>query len=320
MSNEEPPLIALVGPTAAGKTAVGMALAARLNGEIVSADAVAVFRGLDIGSAKPTRAEQAETPFHLLDVARPDESFTLADYERLASAVIAGIRARGRTPIVVGGTGLYVRAVTAILSIPHVEPQHALRARLWAEAGAQPPGFLHARLARLDPLSAAKIGPGDNKRVIRALEVEAVTGQPLSAFHTPSGVRGVPRPNTHVLGLRWDRAALYGRINARVDAMMAAGFLNEVRGLLARGYGPEKAMQSLGYRHLAAHLQSGVALDETVAQLKQDTRRFAKRQLSWFGNDANVRWVSVEEQGPDAVAERIVDGIKQQNREREDFR
>lgn len=287
--------MAVVGPTATGKTAVGIALAERVGGEIVSADAVAVYRGLDIGAAKPTKAEQARVRFHLLDVVDPAEDFTVADFARLAEDAIGEIRARGNVPILVGGTGLYVRAVTATLALPAVAPQPELRARLTEEAERDGTPALHARLAAQDPLSAARILPNDRKRIIRALEVQAVTGQPLSAFHTPEGVRGVPRPNTALFGLTRDRETLYARIEARVDAMLTEGFLDEVRERLAAGHGPDlKSMQSLGYRHLAAHLTQGHSWETTIAELKRDTRRYAKRQLSWFKADPSVRWVEAE--------------------------
>ena len=289
-ANAQPPLVAVVGPTASGKTEVGIALAERLDGEIISADAVAVYRGLDIGSAKPDEKEQSQATFHLLDVAEPSDDFTLADFERLAFAAISDIRARGKTPILVGGTGLYVRAITAILTMPHVPPQPDFRAALWDEVEISGSVILHERLAQIDPVSAQKIAPNDAKRIIRALEVYTVTGQPISAFHTPEGVRGVPRPNTILFGLDLPRPVLYGRIEKRVDAMMERGFLNEVRGLLDAGYGPElKSMQSLGYRQLAAHLRGEIGMNEAIAELKQATRRYSKRQIAWFGADTTVR-------------------------------
>lgn len=302
------PLVAIVGPTASGKTAVGVALAETLGGEIVSADAVAVYRRLDIGAAKPDADEKARARFHLIDVADPDEDYTLADFERQANVAIADIRSRRRVPLLVGGTGLYVRAVTATLTVPNVPPQEEFRAALWEQVGTHGAPALWHRLAALDPAAAEKILPGDARRVIRALEVLEVTGQPLSSFHTPEGVRGVPRPNTVLLALTRDREELYRRIEARVDAMMAARFLDEVRGLLASGYGPDlKSMQSLGYRHLARHLIEGAPLEDMVAELKRDTRRFAKRQLSWFRADPNIRaWIEIEGDTPaEAVAERL---------------
>ena len=308
--DEAPLLVALVGPTAAGKTAAGIALAARLGGEIVSADAVAVYRGLDIGAAKPTREEQTRVRFHLIDVANPDEDFNVADYERRANEAIEDIRRRGRIPILVGGTGLYVRAVTSILSLPHVPPQPDLRARLDIEAAAQGTPALHARLARVDPLAASRIQANDRRRIVRALEVFEVTGRPLSSFHTPEGVYGRPRPNTVLFGLLPEpREALYRRIEARVDAMLAGGFVDEVRGLLDRGYTPakHKAMQSLGYRHLAAFLSGETDLDTAVAELMRDTRRYAKRQIAWFGADRNLAWISLDETWtPHEVVEQVI--------------
>ena len=315
LTDGEPPLLAIVGPTATGKTAVGVALAHLIGGEIVSADAVAVYRGLNIGAAKPDRVEQDGVPFHLLDVADPDEDFTLADFEAQANRAIAGIRGRGRVPILVGGTGLYVRSVTATLTVPAVPPQPDFREALYAEADAQGPEALHARLAAVDPQSAAKIQSSDTRRIIRALEVWSVTGQPMSSFHTPEGVQGVGRPNTQIFGLRMERNALYQRIENRVDAMLDAGFLGEVQGLLDSGYGPElKAMQSLGYRHLTQVLRAGVPLGDAVAELKRDTRRFAKRQIAWFNADARVRWLDIMAQPKaGAVATQILSLVQEQN-------
>jgi tRNA dimethylallyltransferase len=291
----EPPLVAIVGPTAVGKTAVAVALAERLDGEIISADAVAVYRGLDIGAAKPDADERARATFHLIDVADPDEDFTVADFARLAEAATAEIRSRGKVPIVVGGTGLYVRALTATLSMPEVPAQEDFRAARWAEVAASGSEGLHDRLRAVDPESAEKISPRDAKKIIRALEVYHATGRPLSSFHTPEGVRGVPKPNTVQFGLTMDRERLYRRIEARVDAMLAAGFLDEVRGLLAAGYGPElKSMGSLGYRHLCAHLRGEASLEVAGEDLKRDTRRYAKRQWIWFRADARVTWLDVE--------------------------
>ena len=307
----ESPLIAVVGPTAVGKTAVGIALAERLGGEIISADAVAVYRGLDIGAAKPSDEERARVPFHLIDVADPGEEFTVADFARLAERAIGEIRGRGRVPLVVGGTGLYVRAVTATLSLPHVAPHPQIRAALEAEAERDGTPALHARLAALDPASAARILPGDRRRIIRALEVWEVAGRPLSAFHTPEGVHGVPRPNTRVFGLRMERETLYRRIEARVAAMLAAGFVDEVRALMEAGYGPEcRAMGSLGYRHLSALLREGGDPGARTAELVRDTRRYAKRQISWFNADNNVRWIDVDGQTTGEIARRIETEIR----------
>ena len=311
---EDAPLIAVVGPTASGKTVVGIALAQMLGGEIISADAVAVYRGLNIGAAKPDAAEQQQATFHLLDVVAPNEDFTLADFTQHAENAIADIRGRGKVPLLVGGTGLYVRSVTATLSMPNVPPQPALREALWQEAKLHGSPALHNQLLAIDPLSAAKILPGDAKRIIRALEVFRVTGQPMSAFHTSEGVQGVPKENTLLFGLRWEREALYKRIEDRIDAMMASGFLFEVRNIFQQGFGPNlKSMQSLGYRHLLRHLIDEAPLAEMVAELKRDTRRYAKRQVSWFNADSKIHWidVSAKDMTTEAVAAVICEQVKQ---------
>lgn len=304
-------LIALVGPTAVGKTAVGIALAERLNGELISADAVAVYKKLDIGSAKPTADEQARVRFHLIDVAEPEEDFTVADFERLANDAIAEIRSRGKVPILLGGTGLYVRAVTAELAIPAVPPHPEFRAARWAEIEENGAPWLHERLAAIDPQSAQKIQPGDGKRIIRALEVFEATGQPLSHFHTPEGVRGILKPGVQLVGLDRERESLYARIEQRVDQMLAEGFIEEVRALLDAGISPDtKSLGSLGYRHLVQFHCEGRTLAETTAQIKQDTRRYAKRQLSWFRNDPAVQWLKIHEgESAEDVAERLEIGI-----------
>ena len=308
MNELETPLIAVVGATASGKTAAAVALAERLNGEIVSADAVAVYRYLNIGAAKPDADEMARATFHLVDVANPDEDFSLSDFERLANPLIAGIRTRGKTPIIAGGTGLYVRALTATLSVPAVAPDEGLRETLRA-MGAE---GLYARLSDVDPVSAARILPGDAKRMVRALEVYETTGRPMSSFHTPEGIRGVPKPDTVIFGLDRERPALYARIEQRVDAMLNAGLVDEVRALVARGYGATlKSMGSLGYRHILRYLDNQQTLAEATDDLKRDTRRFAKRQLSWFRADSQVQWIAVHEtDSAEAVADRLADALR----------
>ena len=303
------PLLAVVGPTASGKTAVGIALARQLGGELVSADAVAVYRGLDIGSAKPTAAELGGVPIHGIDLADPDHEFTVHDYEGAAEAAIADIRSRGRLPIVVGGTGLYVRPLTATLSLPPVPPNPTLRARLTAEAQELGPQALHARLAGIDPMAAARIQPADTRRIVRALEVWETTGRPLSEFHTPEGVHGIPKPGSFTIGIDRPRPTLYQRIESRVDSMLASGFLDEVRSLLDAGWDPaSKSLSSLGYRHLIQYLVGETPWEQAVEELKRDTRRYAKRQLAWFRNDPSVHWVGVDDdEDPGVVAGRIVD-------------
>lgn len=283
-----PPLLALVGPTASGKTALAIALAEALGGEIVGADSRQIYRGLDIGTAKPSPAERARVPHHLLDMIAPDEPYTLADYQRDALAAIAAIQARGRLPLLVGGTGLYVRAVVDGLAIPAVPPDHARRQALETLAATDGPERLHARLAEVDPAAAARIPASNVRRVIRALEVTAATGRPFSAQQ-----RAGPVPFRPILlGLNTDRERLYAWADARADAMIAAGFVDEVRGLLAAGYAPDlPALSSLGYRPIGQALRGEMTLAAAVQRLKFDTHRFIRKQIIWFRPDARIRWL-----------------------------
>jgi len=281
------PLIAILGPTAVGKTETSITLAQEFRGEIISADSRLVYRGMDIGTAKPTQDEQRLVPHHLVDVVNPDETFTLADYQQRAYATIDAIHARGNVPFLVGGTGLYVRAVLEGLSIPRVEPNHARRAELAREEAT----MLYARLQELDPVAASKIDSRNKRRIVRALEVYESTGNRISELQTTDA------PNYRVLriGLTMPRAQLYERINARVDAMIANGLIDEVRRLIARGYSVDlPAMSGLGYRQIVAYLQGKTSLEEAVRVLKRDTRRFVHHQHTWFRlNDERICWFDV---------------------------
>jgi tRNA dimethylallyltransferase len=274
-----PPLIAIVGATAAGKTALSLELAQRIACEVVSADSRQVYHGMDIGTAKPTPAERATVPHHLLDVVAPDEAFSLAHYQDMARAAIADMTRREAIPLLVGGTGQYLAAVLQGWQIPRVPPQHALRARLEAEAQQHGAAHLHQHLAAVDAAAAASIAPDNVRRVIRALEVYQVTGQPISAQQQ----REPPPYRITTLWLRPAREVLYARIDARVDAMMAAGLLEEVRGLLARGYAWElPALSSLGYIQFRPFFAGTATLEACVQRLKYDTHAFARRQDNWF--------------------------------------
>ncbi len=282
-----PNLIAIIGPTAVGKSALAIKLALEFHGEIVSADSRMVYRGMDIGTAKPSADEQHTVRHYLLDVANLDESFTLAEYQHLASAAISEIHARANVPFLVGGTGLYVRAILEGLSIPRVEPNPARR----TELERQDAGMLYARLQQLDSIAASKIDPRNKRRVIRAIEVCESSGKPISALQK------LDAPNYRVLrvGLTMPRDELYQQINARVDQMIANGLVDEVRGLIARGYSVDlPAMSGLGYRHIAAYLQGEASLEEAVRLLKRDTRRFVHHQYSWFRlDDSRIVWFDV---------------------------
>jgi len=285
---ERPKVAVLVGPTAVGKTVVTINLALGLGGEIVNADSLQVYRELDIGTAKPTPAERALVRHHLVDIASPDEAYDAARYMREGRQVIRELKARGVLPLVAGGTGLYIKALLhGLFADGGASP--AIRERLQKEVHLQGLAALYERLSRADPETAARLPPGDTYRIVRALEVVEATGRPLSALLAEHRFRDSPYA-TVKLGLTMPREELYARIDLRVDLMLAAGWLEEVERLLNRYEASIKPLQSLGYRHLVAYLQGQVGWEEAVAQIKQDTRRYAKRQFTWFRADPEVRW------------------------------
>lgn len=288
-----------------GKSLVAVEVAERIGGEVVCADSRTVYRGMDIGTAKPTPALRARVPHHLLDVADPGQVFTAWEFQRLAREAIAQIRSRGRVPILVGGTGLYVRAVVDGLLIPQVPPDWAAR-RQWEEQERQQPGVLYRWLAELDPEAARRIPPSNLRRVIRALEVVLRTGQPLREV----AGRG-PEEYAFQVGLTVDRHVLYQRIRKRIREQLEAGLVEEVRSLLARGLDPLlPAMQGLGYKELVAYVQGRTSLEEAVRNLERNTRRYAKRQWTWFRADPRIRWLDVDELAPEEVAERVLEVVK----------
>jgi len=303
-----PPLGVITGPTATGKTAVSIALAERLarGAEIISADSMMIYRGMDIGTAKPTRAEMRGVPHHLIDVAEPDEPFSVARYRELAEAAIEEILGRGRLPLLVGGTGFYIRAVLDEYRFA-APPDEALRRELAEAARRHGPEWLHARLAEVDPARAAAIDPRNVRRVIRALEIFRKTGRAPSEF-APRRAGDQTRYRARVFGLFMERERLYRRIEERVDAMLAAGLVAEVKGLLDRGYSRElPSMKGLGYKEIAAYLAGEVSYEEAVALLKRNTRRYAKRQFTWFKADPRIYWIHVGEKAdPGAIAEEIL--------------
>ncbi len=298
-------LVGIVGPTATGKTAAGICLAETLEGEIISADSMAVYRGMDIGTAKPTPEEQRAVRFHLIDVVRPDEEFSAAVFRSLAGDAFTDIIARGKAPILVGGTGMYVKALTGGFNIPEVAPDRALRDRLKEDAERSGGECLLEQLRAVDPTSASRLHPRDLKRIIRALEVFQATGRPISYFHETMGTVEVAY-GVKMFGLTMSRPALYERIERRVDGMIEAGLVEEVRRLLDQGYDPGlPAMKGLGYKQIAGYLLGEYDLRTAVELLKRDTRRFAKRQLTWFRADPGIRWLDVEGRSAEKVAETI---------------
>ena len=283
------PLICIVGPTASGKTALAVVLAQRLHGEVVNADSRQVYRGMTIGAAKPTAAERAAAPHHLLDLLNPSETFGLAPFLIYAAAALREIRARGRLPILCGGTGQYVWGLLNGATVPAAPPDWALRARLESEAARWGAAALHRRLAAIDPARAAALDPRNVRRVIRALEIHHSTGRRPSE----SPPAAAPPANSLVLGLTLPRDALYHRINVRVDQMMSDGFLEEVQDLAAAGYPPGQGpLNCPGYRELGQYLDGRLSLDQAVEQTKLKTHRLARRQYTWFKpSDPRILWL-----------------------------
>ena len=294
MSGTPPPVVAVVGPTATGKTALAVALAQRLGGEVVNADSMQLYRGMDIGTAKPDLAERGGVPHHLLDLWHVREPASVAGYRTHARAEIDRLRAAGVLPLLVGGSGLYVRAVLDDLDFPGTDP--AVRARLETELAAEGPAALHARLAARDPAAAAAVLPGNGRRIVRALEVIELTGGPFRAQ--------LPEPSPHypavVLGLDRDPAELDRRVALRVDRMWAAGLVDEVAALAADGLreGPT-ASRALGYAQVLAQLDGALTPDEARERTASSTRRFVRRQRSWFRRDAATTWLDAAR--PDLV-------------------
>jgi tRNA dimethylallyltransferase len=304
-----PLLVVILGPTGSGKTSLSVALGRHFDGEIVSCDSVAVYRGLEIGSAKPSAEQRALVPHHLLDVVAPDAFYTAGDYGRDARAAIADIAGRGKLPLVTGGTGLYLRALLQGL---FAGPQRssALRERLLRKAETRGPAGLHRILKRLDPASAARIHANDVAKVIRAIEVTLAASRPMSEAWK-QGRDALSGYKILRIGLDPERPALYERINTRARAMFAEGLIDETRDLIAR-YGQPPALASLGYRQAALYLEGEVTLEQAIAAGSQGHRNYAKRQLTWFRREPEVCWLRGFGDDPDVrgEAERLVAGAK----------
>lgn len=296
-------VVCVVGPTAAGKTDLGLDIAERLDGEIVSADSMQVYKGMDIGTAKLPGEKQRGIPHHMIDIVPPTRNFTAYEYAVLAREAIDGIRARGRLPVVVGGTGLYVKAIVDHLDFSRTARDDALRASLAAEAAQQGAENLHERLRGLDPEAAARIHPRDARRIIRALEIVVRTGRPVACAFS----REEPPYECVQVGLSPERSVLYRRIDARVDHMMNQGLLDEVRRLMDMGCTQtHTAMQAIGYKELFQVLQGELTLESAAAAIKQASRRYAKRQLSWFRADSRVVWYDSSEDDMMALRRRVL--------------
>lgn len=300
---EDNRLLVLSGPTASGKTALALSLGRSLPLEIVNADSLQVYRGMDIGTAKPTLAERSGVAHHLIDVADPDEEFNAGRFVDEAERAIGAIRGRGNFPLVVGGTGMYIRSLLRGMDdLPSDPMVRAGLARRWEAEGGR---ALFDELRSIDCSSAEVIHPSDRVRVLRALEVASITGTAPSRLKKRWAAAGA-RFQVLFIAVSLEREEIYRRIDARVDAMLQLGLVDEVRGLLRKGYGPElKPMNALGYRHIVSHLSGGVSLPEAVAEMKRDTRRYAKRQMTWLSREPDA--VST---GLDNTAERAAEMAK----------
>jgi len=308
----DPLVVLLLGPTGSGKTALSLALGQRFNGEIVSCDSVAVYRGMDLGTAKPTPSEQARLPHHLIDVCNPDQPFTAGAYSRAARAALSEIVARGCLPIVTGGTGLYLRALTEGLFAGPAR-QADLRARLQRSLTRHGEAWLHRLLQRLDPASAARIHANDIPKLIRAIEVCLASRAPLSQVLDSPAARD-PLTGFRLLriGLNPPRQPLYDRLNRRAAQMFASGLIDETRTLLDR-YGPVKALDSLGYRQALQVLRDSLPVKEAVASAQQGHRNYAKRQLTWFRREPQVHWIPAFGDDPETmplVVDRVQAGLR----------
>ena len=286
-------VVAILGPTATGKSACAIELARRLNGEIISGDSMLVFKNMNIGTAKPTAKELALVPHHLVDILPPDAQFSVVDFKQQAEALIEDITARGKLPIIAGGTGLYIKAVLENYSFNEVDEDKDLRLELEREAEAKGPEVLYKRLQELDPEAASIIHPNNVRRVIRALE------SALKGGHVSQEVSAEPPYDALVFGLNMERDFLYERINKRVDIMLEQGLVQEVKQLLEQGVPTTcQSMQSIGYRQMVWYLEQGMAYEEAVDKLKQATRNFAKRQLTWYRKMPYIKWYEVSRELP----------------------
>ncbi len=289
LENMKPNVIVICGPTALGKTAVAIELAAVFNGEIVGADSMQIYRYMDIGTAKPSSSEQFRVTHHMIDIVDPDQHFNAQKYAQMAREKIMELASQDSVPFVVGGTGLYIKALVHGL-FKAGPANHDVRRRLQEKAEIHGIEFLHKRLGRRDPDTAERIHPADTYRIIRALEICEITGKTISEYHRAHRFQDTPFKVLKI-GLHLDREQLYDRINRRVDVMIEAGFVDEVNDLLGRGYQPDlKSMRSIGYRHLIDFIAERLPWDEALRTLKRDTRRYAKRQLTWFKADPEITW------------------------------
>lgn len=300
--SEYPPLVTLLGPTAVGKTQLSTVLCQRYDGEVINADSRQIYRTMDIGTAKPTHAELSLAPHHLVDIRNPDESLSLSEFQQLAFETIDLLHARGRLPLLIGGSALYIRSVVEGLKIPEVPPNPELRAELESIAEGEGWEPLFDKLQALDPATAAKIDRRNVRRVIRALEIVITTGKSKVSLEG----KEPPPYRMLLIGLDRPREELYSRIDQRVDAMLAAGLIEETQALLDAGYDIRlPAMSSLGYHEIIAYLQRELSLDEAVMQIKTETHRFVRHQYTWFRRIADIHWFNMNDEPCDEICQLI---------------
>lgn len=295
MELNKPKVLVLVGPTASGKTALGVALAKKLDGEIISADSMQIYKYMNIGTAKVTPEEMQGIPHHLVDCVLPNEDFSVAKFKEAALNAIETILAKGKLPIILGGTGLYINGLTLPWDFQKKDCDEEIRWRLTAEAEILGRDALYERLKSVDPVTAEIVHPNNLNRVIRALEIFELTGKPKSYFDDVTKKQEVPYDYV-MLGLDWDREILYDRINRRVDLMIGDGLIDEAKMLVDRGYDWNlTALKAIGYKELKPYLEGQSSLEEVVIILKRDSRHYAKRQMTWFRKDERIHWLKMSE-------------------------
>ena len=302
------PLIVVAGPTASGKTGLAIEIANYIGGEIVSADSMQIYKYMDIGSAKPTKEEQSQAVHHLIDFVEPQEEFSVAEYTEKAHEVIADINSRGKTAVMVGGTGLYINSVVNDVTFGEMDTDYELREELHKLAVKKGSEHLLEMLAEFDEVSAKRLHPNNLRRIIRAIEFYKVTGKPISE-HQEETKQTESRYNPLMFLIDWDRDVLYDRINRRVDIMLEEGLLDEVKHLMDMGYTQElNSMKGIGYKEVMDYFDGKMSLDETIELIKQSSRRCAKRQLTWFRRDERIHYVSSD--NPFEEAKKLIDEFK----------
>lgn len=304
-------LFVLIGPTAIGKTSISIKLAENMNGEIISADSMQIYKFMNVGTAKITNDEMKSIPHYMIDIIYPDEEFTVANFRDRANQLIIDINKRNKLPMVVGGTGLYINSLVYDLTFTKVAPNFDIRNRLESLEEKYGSKYLHQELEKIDSISAERINPNDKKRIIRALEIYEVTGRTMSEYNKDFRK---PREDNNLImiGLNMERSILYDRINQRVDIMIQGGLIEEVKNLIAMGYNKELvSMQGIGYKEIISYLEGETKLDETIEMLKRNTRRYAKRQLTWFRRDNRIKWIDINKYDSiEKISETIISYIK----------